>query len=160
MIGSNAPLWIVENLLVDSLLFLRVIPQTVMSLVDIGSGAGLPGIPLKIVRPDIRVLLVESKGRRATFLRTVIRELRLSDIGVLSDRVLDVPGDLCKSFDVAVARCAGRSGRTIRLGMEFVRPGGTVVLSGPPAPRQADAGQYTVIPLPDGTTRRFIVHST
>ena len=160
MVGSNDALWIVENLFVDSLLFLQVIPHTVTSLVDIGSGAGVPGIPLKIVRPDIRMLLVESKERRASFLKTAVRELRLSNIGVLSDRVLDVPGDLWKSFDAAVARCAGRADSTIRLGTEFVRPGGTVVLSGPPAPLRADAGRYTVIQLPDGTTRRFVVHVT
>ena len=160
MIGSSAPLWIVENLFVDSLLFLQVVPQTATSLVDIGSGAGVPGIPLKIVRPDIRMLLVESKERRASFLRTAVRELRLADIAVLPDRVLDVPGDFRNSFDAAVARCASSHDSTIRLGIQFVRPGGMVVLSGPPTPRGTDAGRYIVIQLPDGTARRFIVRAT
>jgi 16S rRNA (guanine527-N7)-methyltransferase len=159
MIGSNAPLSIVENLFLDSLLFLHVIPNAVRSLVDIGSGAGLPGLPMKIVRPEIRTLLVESKQRRASFLKTAVRELGLSDIEVLSDRVLTAPDGWRKTFDAAVARCAGNTDSTIRLAMEFVRAGGPVVLSGPPTQRGTSQGRYTVIQLPDGTSRRFLVCS-
>jgi 16S rRNA (guanine527-N7)-methyltransferase len=159
MIGSNAPLWIVENLFLDSLLFLQVIPNAIRSLVDIGSGAGLPGLPMKIVRPEIRTLLVESKQRRASFLKAAVRELGLSDIEVLSDRVLTAPDGWRKTFDAAVARCAGKPNSTIRLAMEFVRAGGAVVLSGPPAQRGISQGRYTVVQLPDGTRRRFLVCS-
>jgi 16S rRNA (guanine527-N7)-methyltransferase len=159
MIGSNSPLWIVDNLFLDSLLFLHVIPRTVGSLVDIGSGAGFPGVPMKIVRPEIRTLLVESKQRRASFLKTAVRELGLSDMEVLSDRVLTAPDDRRKRFDAAVARCAGNADRTIRLAMEFVRAGGPVVLAGPPTQRGINKGRYTLVQFPDGTSRRFVVCS-
>lgn len=159
MIGSSNPLWIVENLFLDSLLFFHVVSDTVRALVDIGSGAGLPGIPMKIIRPDLQVLLVESKQWRASFLKTAVRELRLSDIDVLSDRVRTAPDAWRKSFDAAVARCAGDSESTIRLGQEFVRAGGSIILSGPPIPRGINVGQYAVVELPDGTSRRFVVHS-
>jgi 16S rRNA (guanine527-N7)-methyltransferase len=59
-------MWIVEHLFLDSLLFLRLLPSTTRTLVDIGSGAGMPGVPIKIVRTDVEVTLVESRagGRR------------------------------------------------------------------------------------------------
>ncbi|MBI2014675.1 MAG: class I SAM-dependent methyltransferase, partial [Candidatus Rokubacteria bacterium] len=60
LIGSDDPAWIVENLFLDSLLFLRFLPTPVRSLLDLGSGAGLPGIPLKIVRGNLDLVLVES----------------------------------------------------------------------------------------------------
>src|SRR5207244_11410553 len=91
IIGSTDPTWLADHLLLDSLVFLHVIPPTVKCLVDIGSGAGLPGLPIKIVRPDIRMLLVESRQRRASFLKTAVRELELVDVEILSERVLSVP---------------------------------------------------------------------
>ncbi len=145
MIGTSDPTWIAEELFLDSLLFLHVVPDTVESLVDIGSGAGLPGIPIKIVKPSLRMLLVESRQRRASFLSAIVRELGLTGIQVLSERVLTVPANWRGAFDGAVARCAGSSESTMRLGAEFVRRGGTVVLSGPPAPRKAEIGRRIVV---------------
>jgi len=64
--GSAEPGWVVENLLLDSLLFLHVLPPSLTSLLDLGSGAGIPGIPIKIVAPDVKLVLVESRRRRAS----------------------------------------------------------------------------------------------
>jgi len=158
MVGSSDPVWIVEELLLDSLLFLRVIPANLGNLVDIGSGAGLPGIPIKIVKPDIRMLLVESRQRRASFLKTVIRELDLPDTEVLSEQVLAVPAGWRNLFDAAIARCAGNLDTTMRLGVGFVRTGGSVVVSGPPTPGPVRVGSHTVVHLPGGKTRNFVVH--
>ena len=68
IIGSTEPDWIVEGLLLDSLLFLRVLSPDVQSILDFGAGAGLPGIPIKIVRPEIELTLLEARRRRASFL--------------------------------------------------------------------------------------------
>src|SRR4030095_4695568 len=68
-------MWIVEHLFLDSLLFLRLVPSTARSLADIGSGAGMPGVPIRIVRSDAEVTLVESRRRRASFFSALVREL-------------------------------------------------------------------------------------
>ena len=77
LVGWTEPVWIVENLFLDSLLFLKVLPDTVRSLMDLGSGAGIPGVPLKIVRRHLQVTLLEARERRVSFLSTVVRELGL-----------------------------------------------------------------------------------
>jgi len=159
MIGSTDPTWLADHLLLDSLVFLHVIPPTVKCLVDIGSGAGVPGLPIKIVRPDIRMLLVESRQRRASFLKTAVRELELVDVEILSERVLSVPARWRKAFDVAVARCAGGVESTLKLGLGFVRTGGMVAVSGPPDPCDVKIGRYTVVQLAGGRTRSFVVES-
>ena len=70
------------------------------SLADIGSGAGLPGIPLAIARPGLAVTLVESNGKKARFLREAVRALPLSNVAVEQVRVQDATG----SFDTITAR--------------------------------------------------------
>jgi len=63
------------------------------SLIDIGSGAGFPGLPLKILRPELRVALVESVGKKAAFLRHMIAALDLRDVTVLTARAETVGRD-------------------------------------------------------------------
>lgn len=74
------------------------------TLVDIGSGAGFPGLPLAITRPRIQTTLVEPRARRAAFLRHVVRVLSLPNVSVLESRIEDVGG---QTFDVAVTRAVG-----------------------------------------------------
>ena len=161
MIGPSHPNEIAEELILDSLLFLQVVPKDIESVVDIGSGAGLPGIPIKIVRPSIRMLLVESRQRRASFLSAVVRDLSLTETQVLSERVLTAPTELRSTFDCAVARCAGSPGSTMRLGAEFVRKGGIVVLAGSPnqdGPTEAaETSRRVIIRSGSGRSRSFLV---
>jgi len=89
LVGSSEPRWIVENLFLDSLLFLRVLPPGITTLLDLGSGAGIPGIPIKLVRPAIQLVLVESRRRRASFLSTAVRDLGLSGTRVVGGRAED-----------------------------------------------------------------------
>jgi 16S rRNA (guanine527-N7)-methyltransferase len=63
-----------------------------LGLLDIGSGAGFPGLPVKLWAPDLSVRLIESNQRKAVFLREVIRALRLTDIDVFAGRAEDFPG--------------------------------------------------------------------
>jgi 16S rRNA (guanine527-N7)-methyltransferase len=70
------------------------------SLADIGSGAGLPGIPLAIARPGLAVTLIESNGKKARFLREAVRALPLPNVAVEQARVQDAIG----SFDTVTAR--------------------------------------------------------
>ena len=77
---------IVRKLLLDSLLFLKVLPPQAIKLLDFGSGAGIPGIPLKIVSPQIVLTLVEAQRRRSSFLAAVLRELELDDVRLIHGR--------------------------------------------------------------------------
>ena len=70
------------------------------SLADLGSGAGLPGIPLALTAPQRQVTLVDSNGKKARFLRAAVRSLPLHNVRVIEGRVQDVPGQ----FDCITAR--------------------------------------------------------
>lgn len=132
LVASDDPGWIAEHLIADSLLFLKVFPVGIRTVIDIGSGAGFPGIPLKIARPDLTVTLVESRQRRASFLRAVVRELGLVEVQIVDQR-LEAISLMSTGADVATMRCAGEPRRLLATALRLVRPGGIVVASGPPA---------------------------
>jgi 16S rRNA (guanine527-N7)-methyltransferase len=158
LIGSTDPGWIIESLLLDSLLYLRLLSPDIRSLLDFGAGAGLPGIPIKIVRPEIELTLMEARRRRASFLATAVRELALSGAHVIDVRAEDAPSELRASFQAAVMRCAGDLERTLPLARTFVVPGGAVIASGPPTPRPLKGADWVTVPgIRPHTTRRFAI---
>lgn len=87
-------------------------------VVDVGSGAGFPGIPMAIVRPDVHFTLVEPMERRAMWLEDVVSELGLVNVDVLRARAEDV-GD--SSFDVATARAVAPTEKLLKLLVPLVR---------------------------------------
>ena len=160
LIGSAEPGWIVEKLFLDSLLFLRVLPARLGSLLDLGSGAGLPGIPIKIVRPEIQLVLLESRQRRASFLSNAVRELALERVSVVSGRAEEFAEELGERFDAVVMRCTGDVERLFPVAARFVMPGGLVVASGPPRQRSLSLGEWVTVRAGEGgKTRRFAVYS-
>jgi 16S rRNA (guanine527-N7)-methyltransferase len=89
-----------ERHILDSLRGVALIPAGSRDVVDLGTGAGLPGIPLAIALPDVRFTLVDSRRSRIAFLELVLDELRLPNVTILATRAEEVsPG-----FDVCVAR--------------------------------------------------------
>ncbi len=76
----------------DSLLFLKVFPEGIRTVADIGSGAGFPGIPVRIVRPDLTLFLVEPAKKKTVFLRHIVSRLCLSDAEVIDARIEDIEG--------------------------------------------------------------------
>jgi len=159
LVGSTDALWIVEHLFLDSLLFLRILPPTFGTLLDIGSGAGLPGVPIKIVRSEAEVTLVESRRRRASFLSSVVRDLGLCRTHVISDRVEARLDDLEGRFDAVVMRCAGDVRELIPLGARLIGPNGVVIAAGPPRPGPLPLGEWVTVPgLKPGRTRRFAIY--
>ncbi|MDQ3511984.1 MAG: 16S rRNA (guanine(527)-N(7))-methyltransferase RsmG, partial [Pseudomonadota bacterium] len=84
------------------------------SLADLGTGAGLPGIPLAIAKPGLRVTLVESAGKKARFMREAVRQLGLVDVRVAESRIeaLDEPGQ----YDAITARALGTLPLIVELG--------------------------------------------
>jgi len=97
---------LVSQHILPSLAPLIVLPQGPLRVVDIGSGAGFPGIPLKIVRPELVLALVESKRKRALFLRKVVEELALKEVQVIWARAEEVATDTAHRdiYDWALAR--------------------------------------------------------
>ena len=159
LVGSTEPGWIVENLLLDSLLFLPVLPSPLRTLLDLGSGAGLPGIPLKIVLGEVELVLVEARRKRVSFLASVIRELGLEHARVVGRRVEDAMDELEGGFDAVVMRCVGDPGDLLPIASRLVvRPGGVVVASGPPKPRPLPIGDWVTVDAGKGRpVRRFAV---
>lgn len=131
LIGYDDPDRIARDLFAGSLVFDRFIPGHVLRLLDLGSGAGLPGIPLKIVRPALEVVLLESRAKRVSFLRAATRELALPQLRAVGERA-ETASDLHGRFDAVTARCVGPLEAVTGLARQFLRPGGVVVVSGPP----------------------------
>lgn len=154
LVSRSDPDWIAEHLLLDSLLFLRLLPSDTQTVADLGSGAGIPGVPIAIVRADARLTLIESRQKRVSFLSAVVRELPLSNVRVVGRRAEASP-ELVGSFDAVVARCAGRASDVLEVGLRLVRVGGFVVISGPPREDRLNVGSWVTIPGPGGRPRRF-----
>jgi|SRR6185295_13614668 len=159
LIGSPDPQWIVDNLFLDSLLFLKVLPETTVALADVGSGAGLPGIPLKIVRPQWRVVLIESRAKRASFLSAAVRELGLRDTTVVTTRAEDYAVGNPAAFDAVVMRCAGAFREVAPAIVRMLGSGGVVVASGPPTAKPLGFGEWVEVrDLARDGVRRFAVY--
>ncbi|MBX3364766.1 MAG: 16S rRNA (guanine(527)-N(7))-methyltransferase RsmG [Phycisphaeraceae bacterium] len=103
---------------------------------DVGSGGGLPGIPLAIVLPQLRFVLIESTGKKAEYLRQIVHRLGLANVRVsetrsevLARRRSTRPDDFARaSFDVVMARAVGRLGALATLTIPLARTGGCVLL--------------------------------
>jgi 16S rRNA (guanine527-N7)-methyltransferase len=95
-------------------------------VVDVGSGAGLPGIVLAVARPDLRVSLVESLARRTTFLTEAIENLGLDRVEVVRGRAEDTV-DVVQPADVVTARAVAPLDRLAAWCLPLARPGGTML---------------------------------
>ena len=93
---------------------------------EVGSGAGFPSIPLKIIRGDLSLTLIESTEKKCEFLRTVVRELGLKDVEIVNARAEDLARDIRfrETFDVCFARAVARMNTLAEYCMPFVRVGG------------------------------------
>ena len=97
--------------------------------VDIGAGAGFPGVPLKIAFPDIQLSLVEATGKKADFLSYLTEKLDLSGVDVLRGRAEELAHqpDLRESFDLAVSRGVAKLSTLAELTLPFCKTGGALI---------------------------------
>ncbi len=115
----------------------ELIDEQCQTLVDIGSGAGLPGLVLAMVRPEVTITLLEPMERRCRFLTECVTELGLANASVLRGRAEDVARAGLLRADVATARAVAPLPRLVELAVGLVRPGGMVLaIKGITAPEE------------------------
>lgn len=114
---------------VDSLTLLPFIPESTKKLVDIGSGAGFPGIPLAIMRPELEVTLIESIGKKCKFLEHIKETLNLSNLEIVNARAEEVGihTDYKESYDVATARAVTRLPELVAYAIPLLKKGGVLL---------------------------------
>ena len=130
------------------------------TLADVGSGAGFPGIPIKLWAPDISLTLIESNQKKATFLREVTRALTLTDIDIQPTRAERLPSH---AFDVVTLRAVERFESILPIAAGLVRPTGRLaLLIGSPQQAQAqsnlpDLSWSDPQPIPGSKSRVLLV---
>ncbi len=124
LLGPNEVPRIWERHLLNSAVVAELVPGP-CSLVDLGSGAGLPGIVLAMLLPDSEVILLEPALRRATFLGECVAELGLSNARVVRARAEQMAGTL--TVDVVTARAVAPLDRLAALALGLLKPGGIVL---------------------------------
>lgn len=143
--GITEPHQVLVKHFLDSLAVLSWNPSLTGPLLDVGSGAGLPGIPLKIARPELQVQLLDSAQKRVAFLRAVAGQLCLPGLAVLHGRAEDLARQdgYRDRFPLVVSRALARLPVLLELCLPFVRPGGRfVAYKGPEAAQElSEAGR-------------------
>jgi 16S rRNA (guanine527-N7)-methyltransferase len=118
------------------LTFLRL--QEGTRILDLGSGAGFPGLPLKIVRPDLDMVLVEATKKKTVFLDSVIHSLNLSGITVVADRIENSTREI-RRVPWVVSRAVSDMSTLFRWSRPVLSPGGTLaVIKGRSAEKEMD----------------------
>jgi 16S rRNA (guanine527-N7)-methyltransferase len=142
---------------VESIACARALPAGVSILLDFGSGAGFPGIPIALCRPEIAVTLAESQGKKAAFLCEAVRVLQVS-VKVHSGRA----ESLATVFDCVTLRAVDKMELAVQSAARLVRPGGWLVLmttvAGLPILKSAVGAEFswTAAPLFPGNDDRLL----
>jgi 16S rRNA (guanine527-N7)-methyltransferase len=163
MTALHSPGAIVHDLFLDSLLFLRVLPVGPIAVVDIGAGAGIPGLPMRLADARIRLTLIEARRKRVSFLRTVCRELGLIDVVVKEGRaeaIARAEPSLAGTFDAAVSRAVGPITALAPVAFEYLRPGGVLIVSGSPESRAVGQIKAVRVRIPGSRQTRVFLKAT
>lgn len=120
--------------ILDSLLFTNDFLLNDQKVADIGSGAGFPGIVLKIFFPNLKVSLIESNQKKVHFLKLVIESLNLKEVEVISGRAEDYSVKQVEQFDVVISRAVAYLDIILEIGVQMLKVKGTyILLKGPRA---------------------------
>lgn len=154
-----------RGLFLDSLLFRALLPPSPARVADVGAGAGIPGVPLRILDPGIALTVIDSRRKPISFLHALTRELGLSDVDVRQGRVEDLAKQTASmhgTFDVVLTRSVRLAPELLDASMRLLKPHGVFVASGPPsnqpAPeiRWSGAASWKIISFAKlGIERRF-----
>lgn len=111
----------------DSCSLLRVADFAAKRVIDVGTGAGFPGLPLKIAEESIALTLLDSQQKRTDFLTDCVRALELEGVEVICSRAEDAVAAARESYDIAVSRAVARLNVLCELCLPFVRVGGLFI---------------------------------
>ena len=127
-------------------------------MIDIGSGAGFPGVPLNIAYPGLRVTLMDSTGKKTAFLEHLIKVLELPNAQVVRGRAESVAHDPehRERYDIAVVRAVARLPALVELSLPFLKTDGVLVAQKSAGIEQEAASANTAIETLGGGTRRII----
>ena len=127
--SSDSPEQIFRHILDSLLIFKAVALPTGAEILDYGSGAGFPGIPIKIVREDVSVTLLESKKKKSIFLEEMLKTLNLKKAEVVRGRAEDLTGsfEFSRRYDVVTAKAVGKLVDVTSLALPFLKTGGLLV---------------------------------
>ena len=131
----------------DALTLLRFIPAGPLRAADVGSGGGVPGIPLAIARPDVQVVLIESTRKKSTFLEETASRLSLGNVRVSALRAEEAgrSPQLRESFDVVVARAVATMEWLGEWCLPLVKKGGKMLaMKGPKAAEELPAAEHVI----------------
>ena len=118
-----------DRLLIEPLIAARHLPPSTTRMMDIGSGGGSPAIPMGVVAPSVRLLMVESKTRKAVFLKEAVRAVGLdAEVAASRHEELLARPDLHEAYDVLTLRAVRAEPRFLSSLQAFVKPGGAIFL--------------------------------
>ncbi|HXI14865.1 MAG TPA: 16S rRNA (guanine(527)-N(7))-methyltransferase RsmG [Chloroflexota bacterium] len=123
------PVQVAEKHFLDSLTVLSVLPRGALHLIDVGTGAGFPGLALKIARPEISVTLLEATGKKVAWLRETVEMLGLGGLETLAERSEALAHDPIHRgrYDIVTARAVAPLAVLCELCLPFLRPGGRFI---------------------------------
>ena len=134
LISENSSQEIITRHFLDSLTALQFIQKPNARIIDVGCGAGFPGLPLKIALPTLELYLLETNRKKVSFLKHIIRLLNLADTFVLHDRVENIikTDSWKEKFDILISRAAFKLSELLPQGEFFLAQGGMLIaLKGP-----------------------------
>jgi 16S rRNA (guanine527-N7)-methyltransferase len=116
-------------------------------LIDLGSGGGFPGIPLRIALPGLKLTLVESSRKKTSFLAHIIRTLRLDNVSIIRERVDPLIGEpaCAGAFDTVLSRAAFKLPELLRMASFFLKPEGLLIALKGPDPQEEIEEAKTVL---------------
>ena len=131
----------------DSAAPLLKFPLAGKRVVDVGSGAGFPGLPLRILEPDMHLTLLDAQQKRVGFLQEVCDALGFSDVRCIHARAEEI-GTARECFDYALARAVARLNLLAELCLPYVKVGGAfLALKGPGAAEELEEAQHAIAAL-------------
>ncbi len=115
---------IITKHFLDSLLLIKAFNFSTESIIDIGTGAGFPGIPLKITLPNLKLTLLESVKKKVNFLDHIKNTLSLKDIDIIHGRAEEIGKELRESFDIVVSRAVAPLNTLAEYSLPLIKIGG------------------------------------